>query len=135
MNQRITKKNIQKSTSESHGLDARLKIHMKHQALFSLKDKSKKEISVVCCKFLFGIIRVNRKIRKYYTKPNMIRRICFYMFIHHRYLLTLSVPETKIAEFANCVDLDEVAHNEPPHLDLHCLLCSLLNSQFDIDWT
>ena len=31
------------------------------------------------------------------------------------------LPETKIAEFANCVDLDEVVHNEPPHLDLHCL--------------
>ena len=28
---------------------------------------------------------------------------------------------TKIAEFVNRVDLDEVAHNEPPHLDLHCL--------------
>ena len=27
----------------------------------------------------------------------------------------------KIAEFANSIDLDEVAHNEPPHLDLHCL--------------
>ena len=32
-----------------------------------------------------------------------------------------TVPETKIAEFANSVDLDEVAHNEPPHLVLHCL--------------
>ena len=31
----------------------------------------------------------------------------------------------KIAEFANSVDLDEVAHNEPPHLDLHCLPCCL----------
>ena len=30
-------------------------------------------------------------------------------------------PVTKIAEFANSVDLDEVAHDEPPHLDLHCL--------------
>ena len=30
-------------------------------------------------------------------------------------------PEAKIAEIANCVDLDEVAHNKPPHLDLHCL--------------
>ena len=28
-------------------------------------------------------------------------------------------------EFANSVDLDEVACNEPPHLDLHCLLSSL----------
>ena len=27
----------------------------------------------------------------------------------------------EIAEIANHVDLDEVAQNEPPHLDLHCL--------------
>ena len=27
----------------------------------------------------------------------------------------------KIAEFANRVDLDEVAHDELPHLDLSCL--------------
>ena len=32
-----------------------------------------------------------------------------------------------IAELANRVNLDEVAHNEPPHSDLHCL-----NSQYDI---
>ena len=38
---------------------------------------------------------------------------------------TLQVPETKIAEFANSVDLDEVVHNEPSHLDLHCLPSSL----------
>ena len=31
----------------------------------------------------------------------------------------------KIAEFANSLDHDEVAHDEPPHLDLHCLSCSL----------
>ena len=31
----------------------------------------------------------------------------------------------KIAEFSNSVDPDEVAHNEPPHLNLHCLLSSL----------
>ena len=37
------------------------------------------------------------------------------------YAFNFQVPETKIAEFANRVDLDEVAHNEPPHLDLHCL--------------
>ena len=30
-------------------------------------------------------------------------------------------PKTKIVEFANNVDPDEVAHYEPPHLDLHCL--------------
>ena len=27
----------------------------------------------------------------------------------------------KIVEFANSVDPGEVAHDEPPHLDLHCL--------------
>ena len=37
----------------------------------------------------------------------------------------LTTTEMKIAEFANSVDLDEVAHNEPPHLDLHCLPSSL----------
>ena len=35
------------------------------------------------------------------------------------------VPETKTAEFTNSVDLDEVAHDEPPHLDLHCFPSSL----------
>ena len=44
---------------------------------------------------------------------------------HIKYVLTLKLPETKGAEFANSVDLDEVAHNEPPHLDLHCLPSSL----------
>ena len=29
--------------------------------------------------------------------------------------------ETKTAEFVNSVDLHEVAQNEPPSLDLHCL--------------
>ena len=38
---------------------------------------------------------------------------------------TFSVQETNTAEFANSVDLDEVAYNEPPHLDLHCLPSSL----------
>ena len=28
---------------------------------------------------------------------------------------------TKIAEFANSVDVVEVAQSEPPQLDLHCL--------------
>ena len=40
----------------------------------------------------------------------------------------------KTAEFANHVDPDEVAHYEPPHLDLHCLVWSL-HSQYDIAWT
>ena len=39
--------------------------------------------------------------------------------------LTLYLPEMKIAEFANSVDLDEVAHDEPPHLHLHSLPSTL----------
>ena len=36
---------------------------------------------------------------------------------------------TKTAEFSNSVDLDNAAHDEPPHQDLHCLSSSfrLLN--------
>ena len=41
------------------------------------------------------------------------------------FLFTLKVPETKIAEFAKSQDLNEVAHHEPPHLDLHCFPSSL----------
>ena len=37
----------------------------------------------------------------------------------------LKVPKLKNAEFATKVDLDEVAHNEQYHLDLHCLPSSL----------
>ena len=43
--------------------------------------------------------------------------------------MRLTIKETKIAEFANSVDLNEVAHNEPPHQDLQCL-----SSQYDIAW-
>ena len=39
--------------------------------------------------------------------------------------LKLHLPERKIAEFADSIDLDEVAHDEPPHLDLHYLPSSL----------
>ena len=37
---------------------------------------------------------------------------------------TILVPSHilfQTAEFANSIDLDEVAHDEPPHLDLYCL--------------
>ena len=39
--------------------------------------------------------------------------------------LIVKVPKMKIVEFVNSVDSDEVAHNEPPLLDLHCLVYSL----------
>ena len=39
------------------------------------------------------------------------------------------MQKLKIVEFANSVDLEETAHYELPHLDLHCLPCylSILN--------
>ena len=46
---------------------------------------------------------------------------------------SLTIPETKIAKFAPSIDLDEVAHDEPPHLELHCLP-SRLSSQYKIAW-
>ena len=39
--------------------------------------------------------------------------------------LTLKAPNTTKAEFANTVDPDEMAHNEPSQLDLQCLPYSL----------
>ena len=40
-------------------------------------------------------------------------------------VLIPKMQKTKMDELANSVDPDEVAHNEPPHLDLHCLPSSL----------
>ena len=63
------------------------------------------------------------------------------MLLAHLYFSTLSYCISKYAdrliyffnssstreekEFANSVDLDDVAHNELPPLDLHCLPSSL----------
>ena len=44
---------------------------------------------------------------------------------HDTAYLTLEVPESKLAEFTNSADLDEVAHFEPSNLDQHYLACSL----------
>ena len=44
---------------------------------------------------------------------------------HHGAPLTRKAPNTTIAVFANTVDPDEMAHNEPSHLDLQCLPSSL----------
>ena len=56
--------------------------------------------------------------------------IIFYIFFLNKNISCdlssdLQVPEKKIAKFANSIVIDEVAHNEPPHLDLHCLPSSL----------
>ena len=50
------------------------------------------------------------------------------------------MPETKIAKFAKFnTDLDVAAHNEPPHLDLHCLppsfwILNMIQLGFIIFW-
>ena len=41
------------------------------------------------------------------------------------YIKTFKAPNTTIAKFANTVDPDEKAHNEPSHQDLQCLPSSL----------
>ena len=41
---------------------------------------------------------------------------------------------TNTVEFANSVDPNEVAHNEPPHQDIHCLPSHFLNAQYEIAW-
>ena len=50
------------------------------------------------------------------------KQLCHF---HVSPLFALQVLEPKIGEIANSTDLYEVAHNEPPHLDLHCLPSSL----------
>ena len=57
---------------------------------------------------------------------------CTMLSITH---LTLKLPVTKIAEFANSIAHDKVAHDEPPHLDLLCLPSKSLNSHYDVVWT
>ena len=58
---------------------------MKHQALFLRKIIVKKKISVVCCKFLFGALRV--KIEGLHFRKLMIciilRQILFLQYIIH----------------------------------------------------
>ena len=43
------------------------------------------------------------------------------------------MPKMKIAEFANSIDPDEMAHNEMPNLDLH-RFPQVFESQYDTAW-
>ena len=63
------------------------------------------------------------KMRSFCQTISILQETCMTSFT----LPTLSfkTPDMKIVEFANSVDPDEVAHSEPPHLDLYCLLCNL----------
>ena len=58
-------------------------------------------------------------------RGNIVNMHQFTSLFHLTAHVTLLLPEKKIAESANRVDLHEVAHNEPPHQDPHCLPSSL----------
>ena len=57
----------------------------------------------------------------------MIYVVCIFKYFGFGALRdnSLSTREIKLAELANSVDFDEVAHNDPPHTDLHCLPSSV----------
>ena len=60
--------------------------------------------------------------------PKIIPYTPFYQdhgFSEFQMSSTTLTPKRKTAEFANSVDPDEATHNQPPHLDLHCLSSSL----------
>ena len=75
------------------------------------------------CRLLFGSLRVKTqtnydcKIFKMFHRTEANRRLGCNPHPH----IFVDWCEMKIAEFANSADLDEVVHNEPPHLDLDCL--------------
>ena len=60
----------------------------------------------------------------YHALLNLKFHIQNHMVIGYISLNSLSTRD-EAAEFANSIDLDEVAHYEPPHLDQHCLLSIL----------
>ena len=47
---------------------------------------------------------------------SLIKTIVFTLRHFGHYALTLKVPNTTIADFSNTVDPDDMAHDEPPHL-------------------
>ena len=53
------------------------------------------------------------------AKPGPVSRQ-FLVLVIENHFTPFIAPEMKIVEFANSVDPDEAAHNEPPHLNLHC---------------
>ena len=62
----------------------------------------------------------------YRSKIYSVSRFLLYLFgswfIFKARILTLSFLQANTDTFANSVDPDETAHNEPSHQDLHCLL-------------
>ena len=111
---------------------------MKNQALFSSKDKSKK-LKCHLLQFWFGALRVKYSCSIFkwhfeYSFTSRFRQLfCIIRSGSEFGMITVTgctckVPKKKKkenSETSNNVNPDEVAHNEPPHLDLHYLPSSL----------
>ena len=75
------------------------------------------DVNFIVC--FFGAFRLN----------TVLGLICFLLTSLNGSVITTLCCQSlvfQITQFANSIDPDEVAHNEPPHLDLHYLLFSLL---------
>ena len=82
----------------------------------------KKKITTIADRLENKCIELNVNCENHLIRMSYLQ----YTTLPHKQLYIKTVlPEMKIAEFANSVDLDEVAHPEPPHLDLYCLPSSL----------
>ena len=74
---------------------------------------------------LFKIIHVSETVKLNTLSLSITISINIIIITRRSYCveihLTNKAPNTTIADFANTVDPDETAHNEPSHLDLQCL--------------
>ena len=76
--------------------------------------------------FVFlSYLRCLEKQQRLAQKVGLVSAVLVMSNIMLAYFNSLIKYQKKRAEFANIVDLDEIAYNEPPHQDLHCLPSSL----------
>ena len=61
------------------------------------------------------------KMRKVLYEIEKYENVICYLQIMQYIMLTFSAWQTKTDTCANSVDPDEMARNEPSHLDVHCL--------------
>ena len=75
------------------------------------------------CAMHFGYIMWPRQNKfSTYIRVHPVNTVCHASkIVNVTYILTLSTLYTKTDAFANSVEPDETAHNEPSHQDLHCL--------------
>ena len=81
------------------------------------------------CKSFLHVFNKNIGIFEKLTFENLTKHLLTTSLVLHNRTKTvedLKAPKTKIAEFANMVDLDEMAHDEPPHQYAQCLSASVV---------